>query len=78
MIRRRDLGDTSQSGPGWPPHGRNLDDLDRLLEQHGDDGTGYCKACCNRWGWQHTVGDCPTARYAAEAKRKLLAERDRR
>ena len=76
MIRWRDLeGDLTQSGPGWPPQGRNLPDLERLLEIHGDDGSGYCAAGCNKRGWQYPAGTCTVAEYAAGEKRRLLAER---
>ncbi len=68
------------SGPGWPAAGRNPADLRRLLEIHGDDGSGYCRAVCqyqNHYirGVQYAYKTCPTWRWADAELRKLVAER---
>jgi hypothetical protein len=61
--------------PPPPEVPKNLTDLDALLERHGDDGTGYCRAACNLRGWQYPTGTCPTAQAASAVRDYLLAER---
>ncbi len=38
-------GDTSASGPGWPPPSRDPAVLAILAELHGADEAGQCRAC---------------------------------